>query len=426
MTEAKTHPVEGWTEVDFNSEPFLTDFKKVYQAMHDSGCPFAHSTTGDHYAVGSHSEIQKILKSYDVWKSKYGPALEYLESPDVLVSVDPPEHTFEVRIVADCFSKEVFNALIPAMEEFVESRLDEVFEKGEMDLHETISVPFPLFVIHQLLGFPLEDPDGSPRIPYIREGLITGVGTMLEHGGNREDFLARLGPDHPGIVGIKKTQQMYHEHLADCKVKLESGEWQPDTNIVCRFLTTPGSDDTYLSDEKILGFMNFLETAGSATTTIMLSNIIYRLLIEDGAYDRVQENPDLIPMAIEETLRLDSPVQGLFRTNDEAVELNGCPLKADTKVMLLWAGANLDPEVFEDPLEFNLDRDMAKVKRHMAFGYGTHFCRGAPLARLEGEIFLKKILPRLKNLRINGEVMMEKRIPVLQGIRHLPVAWDVG
>ena len=94
--------------------------------------------------------------------------------------------------------------------------------------------------------------------------------------------------------------------------------------------------------------------------------------------------------------------------------------------MLLWAGANLDPEGYEDPMTFSLDRDLAKVRRHLSFGYGTHFCRGAPLARLEGEIFLKAILPRLKNLRLNGEVQMEKRIPVLQGIRSLPVAWDTA
>lgn len=424
MTNPKTHPVEGWAEVDFNSEPFLTDFKKVYENMHSSGCPFAHSTSGDHYAVGSHGEIMNILKGYDVWKSKYGPSLEYLESPGVLVSVDPPEHTFEVRIVADCFSKAVFESLIPDMQAFVNARLDEVFEDGEMDLHETISIPFPLFVIHKLLGFPLEDPDGTSRIGFIRDGIITGVGTMLEPTGSRQEILNRLGPDDPGLQGVMRTAQMYVDHLADCKAKLESGEWQDDTNIVCRFLTTPGPDGTYLSDEKILGFMGFLETAGSATTTIMLSNVIYRLLTEPGAYDRVRTDPELIPIAIEETLRLDAPVQGLFRTNDSEVEINGCPLEQDTKVMLLWAAANLDPEVFEDPMTFNLDRDMAKVRRHLAFGYGTHFCRGAPLARLEGEIFLKAILPRLKNLRLNGEVAMEKRIPVLQGVRHLPVAWD--
>ncbi len=424
MTNPKTHPVEGWAEVDFNSDPFLTDFKKVYEGMHAGGCPYAHSSSGDHYAVASHREIMSILKGYDVWKSKYGPALSYLETPGVLVSVDPPEHTFEVRIVADCFSKEIFESLIPDMEAFMQARLDEVFEDGAMDLHDAISVTLPLFVIHKLLGFPLEDEDGTSRIPWIREGIITMVGTMLDPDGDRADALAQLGPDHAGVQAAMRTQQMYAEHLAECKAKLASGEWQDDTNIVCRFLTTPGPDGTMLTEDKIMGFMNFLETAGSATTTIMLSNIIYRLLTEPGAYERVCADPELIPIAIEETLRLDSPVQGLFRTNDTEVEIGGCPLAVDTKVMLLWAGANLDPEVYEDPMTFNLDRDLAKVRRHLSFGYGTHFCRGAPLARLEGEIFLKAILPRLKNLRLNGDVQMEKRVPVLQGIRSLPVAWD--
>jgi cytochrome P450 len=92
--------------------------------------------------------------------------------------------------------------------------------------------------------------------------------------------------------------------------------------------------------------------------------------------------------------------------------------------MLLWAAGNLDPEVFENPMKFDLDRDLGKVRRHLAFGYGTHFCRGAPLARLEGEVFLRTVMQRFNNLRLNGEVVMEKRIPVLQGILKLPVAWD--
>ena len=93
---------------------------------------------------------------------------------------------------------------------------------------------------------------------------------------------------------------------------------------------------------------------------------------------------------------------------------------------MLWAAANLDPSVFDAPLKFSLDRDMSTVRKHLSFGYGTHFCRGAPLARIEGEIFLRTLLRRLPNLRLAGEVVMEKRIPVLQGIRKLPVAWDVA
>ena len=131
----KTHSVESWSEIDFNSEPFLTDFKQIYEALHSGGCPFAHSSMGDHYAVGSHQHIMDILKQYDVWKSKFGPALGYLETPGVLVSVDPPEHTFEVRIVAECFSKEIFEALRSEMETFVHAKIDAFFGDGEVDLH---------------------------------------------------------------------------------------------------------------------------------------------------------------------------------------------------------------------------------------------------------------------------------------------------
>jgi len=117
---------------------------------------------------------------------------------------------------------------------------------------------------------------------------------------------------------------------------------------------------------------------------------------------------------------------GLFRTNDEETDLGPLHLEKDTKVMMLWAGANLDPTVFEDPLKYSLDRDPDLVRKHVAFGYGIHICRGAPLARLEAKLFLETLLRRLPNLRIAGEVKPELSMPVLQGIAELPLAWDVA
>lgn len=425
MSRNKTAPQKGFAEVEFNSEPFLSEFKKIYQDMHSSGCPFAHSSTGDHYAVASHAKIMEILKQYDVWKAKFGPALNYLESPGVLVSVDPPEHTFEVRIVSSSFSKEVFDAMAPEMEAFVNEQIDKVYDRGEADLHELLSVELPLFVIFRLLGFDRYDEDGGDRFEWVRDGIVTSVGLMLVPPAEAAAMIESGNIEKVRMQALSRTSELFVVHLAEAKQKLASGEWQAEENLVTRFLTTPGPDGNYLTDEKIIGFMGFLLTAGSATTTIMLSNIVYRLLTEEGAWEKVYNNRDLIPIAIEETLRLDAPVQGLFRTNDEPVELGGVSVEKDTKVMLLWAAGNLDPEVFENPMKFDLDRDLARVRRHLAFGYGTHFCRGAPLARLEGDVFLRVVLDRLKNLRLNGEVEMEKRMPVLQGIRKLPVAWDL-
>ncbi|TDJ22863.1 MAG: cytochrome P450 [Gammaproteobacteria bacterium] len=426
MSEPKTCPFDGVLEVDFNSEPFLTQFKDVYTQIHASGCPYAHSTAGDHYAVASHPEIMSILKQYDIWKSKFGPGLAFQpEGSGVLVSVDPPDHTFEVKIVASSFSMAYFESLIPTMQQFVDETIDSFYKDGQVDLHSALSVSLPLFVIFTMLGIPLHDEQGD-KTEWIRDGIFTTVGAMLKPGEQamQEMMSGDIDPKH--LQAVMRTQQMFVDHLADCKNKLESGEYQEATNIVCRFLTTPGPDGTFLSDEKILGFCAFLLTAGSATTTIMLSNIIYRLLTEPEEFAKLQADPALIPMAIEETLRLDAPVQGLFRTNDEDVDLGPIHVAKDTKVMLLWAAGNLDPTVFDDPLSFSLDRDMSKVRRHLAFGYGTHFCRGAPLARLEGEIFLRTVLKRLPNLRLAGEITAEKRMPVLQGIGELPVAWDVA
>lgn len=424
MDEPKTRAIAGFTEVDFNAEPFLTNFKQVYEGMHSSGCPFAHSPKGDHYAVASHGEIMSILKTYDVWKAKFGPALNYLESPGVLVSVDPPEHTFEVRIVSSSFSKEVFEAMVPDMETFVNQCIDSVIDQGQADLHELLSVTLPLFVIFKLLGIERYDDDGTDRFDWVRDGIINSVGLMLVPPAEAAAMTDGGNIEHVRMKNLLRTNELFVRVLTQAKEHLASGHWQNDENLVTRFLTTPGPDGSFLGDARILGFMGFLLTAGSATTTIMLSNIAYRLLTEDGAWERVDRQRELIPIAIEESLRLDAPVQGLFRTNDEPVELGGAEIDPDTKVMLLWAAGNLDPTVFDHPMQFDLDRDLAKVRRHLAFGYGTHFCRGAPLARLEGEVFVRTILDRLKNLRLNGEVEMEKRMPVLQGIKHLPVAWD--
>ncbi len=424
MSDTRTKPVDGFKEIDFNSEPFLTDFKNVYEGMHTSGCPFAHSPKGDHYAVASHAEIIKILKQYDVWKAKFGPALNYLESPGVLVSVDPPEHTFEVRIVSAAFSREVFERMVPEMEAFVNERIDSVFEQGEVDLHELLSVSLPLFVIFRLLGIERYDEDGTDRFEWTRNGIVNTVGLMLVPPDEVAQMIHNGNIEQARMQNLMRTTELFVKQLTETKSKLASGEWLGGQNLVTRFLTTPGPDGSLLTDDKILGFMGFLLTAGSATTTIMLSNIIHRLLTEEGTFDRVKDDPALIPIAIEETLRLDAPVQGLFRTNDEEVDLGRAHLEKDTKVMLLWAAGNLDPEVFDHPMKFDLNRDLAKVRRHLAFGYGTHFCRGAPLARLEGEVFLRTVMQRFNNLRLNGQVVMEKRIPVLQGILKLPVAWD--
>lgn len=413
MTQPKTHPVDGMMEIDFNSPDFQRDFKDIYAKMHASGCPFAHSTPGDHYAVGSYKELTGALLQPKLWRSKYGPGLPYQpeDTPGVLVSVDPPEHTIEARIAGKVFSKSYFDSFEPRIAEFIEERIDSFVANGACDIHAELSVSLPLFVIFEMFGIPLEG-----RADAFRQELKANVGFMLKPADLRGNVvqadLTRL------------SERMIRDHFAECREKVASGEWTADRNLVTRFMTTEVNGER-LSDEKILGFCRFLLVAGSATTTILLSNVLYRLLSEPEQFAMVKANPSLIPIAIEEALRIDAPVQGLFRTNDTPTELGPMTLEADTKVMMLWAAANLDPEMFEDPQRFDITRAPNVIRKHVAFGHGIHVCRGAPLARMEAKVFLEALIRRLPNMRIGGEVKPELAMPVLQGIAEFPLAWDV-
>lgn len=409
MSETKTCPVAGVREIDFNADEFQRDFKGVYTALHESGCPYAHSADGDFYALAAHKDIvEACLKPQD-WSSRFGPGLQYQppETPGVLVTVDPPEHTFEARLVGKAFSKVYFESFIPGIRQFLGERIDAVFAKGGCDIHKEISEPLPLWVIFKMFGLPVDE----AFITDFRAGFVAGVGQMLK----------------PGVPAVRPNAATHFmaDHLAEVRRKLAAGEAKADDNLLTRFVSSE-IDGKTLSDEKILGFCSFLLTAGSGTTTIMLSNLLYRLLEDPARLERVRADRGLIPVAIEECLRLDAPVHGLFRTNNAAMEVGPLALEPDTKVMMLWGAANLDPTVFANPLDYDLDRDMGEIRKHLAFGYGIHICRGAPLSRIEGQLFLETILDRLPGVRLDGEPTPETRIPVLQGIRALPVAWDVA
>jgi cytochrome P450 len=408
MEDLKTCPVEGVRELDFNSEEFTRNYKGIYRELHESGCPYAHSTDGDFYALAAHKDIVEACVKSQQWSSKYGPGLQYQppETPGVLVSVDPPEHTFEAKLVGKAFTKAYFESFIPGIREFLNERIDAVFANGGCDIHKEISEPLPLWVIFKMFGKEID----ADFMTSFREGFVAGVGQMLR----------RQAP----AVRANESTHFLADHLAETRRRLASGEAKPDDNLLTKFITTE-LDGRRLTDEKILGFCSFLLTAGSGTTTIMLSNLLHRLLQSPELFERVKTDRGLVPVAIEECLRVDAPVHGLFRTNNEATEIGPLKIEPDTKVMMLWSAGSLDPSVFPEPEKFDLDREMSEIRKHLAFGYGIHICRGAPLSRIEGTLFLEVLMDRLPNLRLDGEPTPETRIPVLQGIRALPVAWDV-
>ena len=427
MAKTRTCPVEGIVDVDFDNEPFQSNFKKIYEQLHTSGCPFAHSSAGDHYAIASHQDIKSVLKDHRLWKNKYGAGLTYEPAErDVLISVDPPEHTVQVRMIAGSFSREYFESLRPEFEAYVHGVIDKNFARGQMDMHKELSVGLPMFAVFKILGLSLADENNNDATPWLRDTVLHSFSLLLTPDSQIKE-LRESGFEMPlEREGWLKTEKLFQDHIQNCRDGLERGTLQGDSNLITRLLTKPSSDGELLPEEKILGLMLFLLVAGSATTTNLLSNIFYRLLTEPGVYDQLRANPELREQVIEETLRIDAPVHGLFRTNEEELKFGPLHMEKHTKLLLLFGAAGLDPNVFEDPQQFSLERDLTIVKQHLAFGYGTHFCRGAPLARLEADVVLDIVMQRLPNLKLLEAPEREKIIPVMVGFKALQVGWDNG
>ncbi len=153
------------------------------------------------------------------------------------------------------------------------------------------------------------------------------------------------------------------------------------------------------------------------------------MALERAAADRLDPPREVVmtrsawDAAIEESLRFDAPVHGLFRTNTEETEIAGVTIPENSKVMCSFFSANMDPEMWDDPERFDITRDLETLKKHFAFGKGIHFCMGAPLSRVEASVALEAILDRLPNLRLTDEPTFISA-PVLHGVETLPVAWD--
>jgi cytochrome P450 len=150
--------------------------------------------------------------------------------------------------------------------------------------------------------------------------------------------------------------------------------------------------------------------------------MLYRLLERPALLARLRADRSLLPGAIEEALRFDAPVQGLFRTNAEECTVQGTPIPERSKVQLLFASANRDPAQFPDPDEFRLDRERRELGRHVAFGWGIHHCIGAPLARLETRIAFERIFDRLDGIALDGVAERNDSF-VLHGLTKLPIRW---
>jgi len=404
---------DGENSIDFFDQDFQKNPKGTFADIHKSGCPYAKGEKVDYYAIAGYDEIVKTCRDTDMWSSKWGPGLRYY-SPDearALVNVDPPEHDWQVQIVRKAFAGPYIQALEDGIRKFCGDRIDDFIAKGSCDIHAEYSVPLPLFVICELLGLDYEDAENEG----FRDWVVRGTSATIIDPTDKEKY-------EDALHGHQQMVDYFVPRLKDWTARIERGEADPDENLITR-LVSADFNGTKLPENKILGFCCFLLGAGSTTTTTVMSNLMYRLAVHPEQRRKLAEDPSLAAAAVEESLRVDAPVHGLFRTNNEEVDLGPFTLQPDTKVALLWAAGNVDPSVWDRPLEFDISRDMKDLRRNLAFGNGIHVCLGSSLARLELKVAMEEFIKRIPDFELDGEPTISTP-DVLSGFDALPLRWE--
>lgn len=317
-----------------------------------------------------------------------------------MLQVDPPDHTRLRMLVAREFTARRVRALGPRVEEAAGALLDAVAADGRADLVAAYAYPLPLTIICELLGVPDAD-----------RAAFRAWSTRV---------VALDAPEQSALA----SQEMaaYLAGLAEEKRRLPDAAESDLLHALVR--SHHGGSADRLTPEELLGMAFLLLVAGHETTVNLIANAVHLLLGHPGQLDALRADPDLLQGAVEETLRFESPAPaGTYRYAAEPLTLGGARIPAGARVVLSVAAANRDPARFTDPDRFDVHRDPAATRAHLAFGHGLHHCLGAPLARLEATLALRILLDRFPRLAFDGDGVPRWRPSLMRSLRELPVRW---
>jgi cytochrome P450 len=314
-----------------------------------------------------------------------------------MLVMDPPDHTRVRKLVNKAFTPKRITALRHHIESIVHGCLDEMAEAGRCDLIHDLAEPVPAIVIAELLGVPPED---HRRFREWSSKLIAGVSA---------------GGDASLQHGAAQAGERILDYLREI---IAARRAAPRDDLISAMIQAQEERDA-LSDLELLATSNLLLLAGHETTTNLIGNGMLALLRNPEELERLRRDPDALPGAIEELLRYDSPVQATVRVATEDVEIGGEAIAQGSMVLLSIGAANHDPAVFEDPDRLDVGRT---PNPHLSFGLGTHFCMGAELARLEGEIALGQLIRRFDTIRLEDDAPEYRPNPILRGMSRLEVA----
>lgn len=344
------------------------------------------------FVLSRHADVLAAVKDPETFASSEGivPSGFKPEEPTIIV-MDPPAHTAMRRHVMRAFTPRRMEAMIPRVRQIAQALLDDWPEAGGLDAFERFTDPLPIAVMAELLGV-----DAQERPLFKRCG---------------DAIVYSSGADPETLRAAQAELEAYLETV------FERRRRRPGNDLIS-LLLSPSDEGTALSHRELLGLCFTLLVAGTETTTSALGNALWLLDRHPDLKRRLARQPALIPAAVEEILRFESPVQGLSRVTRRAVTLHGRRIPEGARVHLLWASANRDPRAFPEPDRFDPTRT---PNNHLAFGFGIHFCLGASLARTELRVGLEALLARAPDYALDTAGLRRLPSDTNRGFGRLPM-----
>jgi cytochrome P450 len=395
-----TNPDVYYDPYDFDID---TDPYPVWKRMRDEE-PLYYNEKHDFYAVSRFADVDKVSMEWATYVSSKGTILELIKStmeipPGSIIFEDPPTHHIHRRLLSRVFTPRNINGLEPKIREFCSRSLDPLVGTGGFDFVADLGAQMPMRTIGLLLGIPEAD------LEEVRDSVNRGL--RLEDG-TMPDMDAKFGDGAPIGDGFAEYIEWRATNPSDDLM----------TDLLQAEFEDQDGETRRLTREEVLNYVNLLAAAGNETTTRLIGWTGKVLADFPGQRRMILEQRDLVPKAIEELLRFESPspVQARYVATD--VELHGRTVPAGSAILALTASGNRDERKFENADQYDVHR---KIDHHLAFGYGIHFCLGAALARLEGQVALDEVLQRFPTWEVDWDKAVQTRTSTVRGWDSLPV-----
>lgn len=364
------------------------------------------------WAITRHADVMEIERQHERFLNAPRPLLGPKEGDDqraitgdplrTLIHMDAPDHPVYRHIAADWFLPKSLSRLDDRMAELAKRYVDRMVELGgECDFVTDVAVHYPLYVILSILGLPESD---FPRLLKLTQELFGAADPELQRGTTPEELMQTLQDFFQYFMALTEDRRANpSDDLASVIANAKVGD--RDIDIF-----------------EAVSYYVIIATAGHDTTSSSIAGGLHALLEHPEQLQRLRDDPALVTTAVDEMIRWVTPVKQFMRTATDDYELRGVTIAAGDSVLLSYPSANRDEDVFKDAETFDVGREPNK---HVAFGFGAHYCLGAQLARMEGRALYRELIPRLQSIELAGEPSYMQTLFV-GGPKHLPIRYSIA